>query len=479
MTRLALALLFALVLAPAAHAQLPAGGITSGNVQFVKNFVTSTDSSGARLKDGYFYITTERDLTIYDVKDPENPVQVGHLYFTSSPGTPVYTEEDPDTNGRILLTWNGSALQVIDVSDKTNPHIVGTVDGPDQHTISCALDCTWAYGTEGEIVDLRDPTHPKIAGNWIDEVKADSSHDVTEVAPGILLTASEPMYVLDIRKDPAHPTVLATTQMPGFTHAVRWPNTMGDDFALVGGEAQAAPDCSEDTSATFQTFDTRGWETAKTFKLIDQFKMSTGTESDGHSPYTTWCVHWFQEHPSFHDGGLVAIAWYEHGVRFLQVGTDGKIKEIGYYLPYMGQSSGAYWITDRILYTADYYRGMDILKFTGDIPQGRPRETAPGGGPAPASGPGPSTAPASGHPVSFDDLVRLPSARRCVRTLRVRPRARLRALTVLVDGHRRGASKGRAITLRRLPHRRFSLQVVVRTRSGHKTAGQRLYRGCA
>jgi hypothetical protein len=474
-TRLAVALAIVLAFAPAARAQLPMGGITSPNVQFVKNFVTSTDSSGARLKDGYFYITTERDLTIYDVRDPENPVQVGHLLFTTSPGTPVYTEEDPDTNGRILLTWNGNALQVIDVSDKTNPHIVGTVDGPDQHTISCALDCTWAYGTEGEIVDLRDPAHPRIAGNWNDQLSPDSTHDVTEVSPGILLTATEPMMLLDIRADPAHPKLLASTDMPGFTHAVRWPGAGTDDFALVGGEAQATPDCSQDASATFQTFDTRGWQDAHTFRLIDQFRMSNGTETDGRSPYTTWCVHWFQEHPSFHDGGLVAIAWYEHGVRFLQIGTDGKIKEVGYYLPYLGQSSGAYWITDRILYTADYYRGMDILKFTGDIPQGRP-PAAPGA-PPPAPAPAPA---ASAPPVSFDSLVTLPPSRRCVRAVRVRVRSKgVRSLVAFVDGRRRAASRGRSLTLRRLPHRRFSLQVVVRTRSGHQTAGQRFYRGCA
>src|SRR5207248_2483036 len=53
-----IALLAALAVAPAAHAQLPAGGFTSDNVKFVKNFASSSDSSGARLKDGYFYITT-------------------------------------------------------------------------------------------------------------------------------------------------------------------------------------------------------------------------------------------------------------------------------------------------------------------------------------------------------------------------------------------------------------------------------------
>jgi hypothetical protein len=392
----------------------------------------------------------------------------------------MFTEEDPDTDGRILLRWDGG-LQVIDVSDKTAPKVVGSVDAPDQHTVTCVLGCTFAYGSEGQIADLRDPANPKIVGDWAEIVGADSFHDVTEVSPGIVLTSTEPLTLLDARTDPVHPTVLARTDMPGFTHANLWPNEGTDRFALVGGESQASPDCTEDASATFQTYDTTGWQTTKTFKLLSQFKMSPGMASDGASPYTTWCVHWFDEHPSFHGGGLVAIAWYEHGVRFLKIGTDGRIEEIGYYLPYMGQSSGVYWVGDRVLYTADYYRGMDILKFTGDIPQGTPR--AGGGAPSPggpgAAGPAPRTAP--GGP-SFDDLVSMPSAKRCVRrSLRIKVRRAkdpVTRLTVRVNGRRRAASRGRSVTVRRLPRRRFGVQVEVRTRSGHVTAGQRTYRRC-
>ena len=486
MTRLALLLASAALLlaAPTAGAQLPAGSLSSDNVEFVKNFGSSTDSSGARLKDGFFYITTERDLRIYDVKDPENPVQVGSMTF-DTPGTPTFTEEDPDTNGRILLRWD-AGLEVIDVSDKTAPKVIGTLGTDDQHTVTCVLDCTWAYGSGGAIVDLRDPKNPKEAGDWLDGLEAGSSHDVTEVSPGIILTATEPMHVLDARANPASPTILATTPVPGFTHATLWPNAGTDRFALVGGESQAAPNCDEDASSTFQTFDTTGWQSSKSFKLLSQFKMASGTFSDGASPYSTWCVHWFDSHPTFHGGGLVAIAWYEQGVRFLQVGTDGSIKEIGYYLPFMGQASAVYWITDRILYTSDYYRGMDIVKFTGEIPQGTPRPGAPNPDPASGFGGGAAGGRTNTSGPSFDRLVAMPKGGKCVRRLRIRARKakdRVTRLTVRVDGRKRGTVKGkkvrRGITLRKLPRKRtFTVQVQVRTRSGHSTAAQRRYRGC-
>src|SRR4029453_343023 len=43
-------------------------------------------------------------------------------------------------------------------------------------------------------------------------------------------------------------------------------------------------------------------------------------------------VHWFMEHATFRNGGLVAISEYEDGVRFLQIKSDGSIEEQGYFL---------------------------------------------------------------------------------------------------------------------------------------------------
>ena len=106
---------------------------------------------------------------------------------------------------------------VYDVSDKANPALVGRLAGVDQHTMRCVLDCTWVYGSEGAIIDLRDPTEPKLAGKWNDAVGValESTHDVTEVAPGIVVTSTQPFLVLDARQDPSTPTVLAPARHRG------------------------------------------------------------------------------------------------------------------------------------------------------------------------------------------------------------------------------------------------------------------------
>lgn len=338
------------------------GGFASDNVEYIKTFPLHVDSAGGKLVGKYFYITTERDLTIYDVSDPVNPTEVGHLIY-SQLGDFYFPEEDPETNGKILLVSNGGSLLVIDVEDKSNPVEIGTVDGADEHTISCVLDCKWAYGSAGVIVDLRDPTKPKVAGNW-NEGKAAQTHDVTEVAPGLVLTSSQPMLLLDARKNPAKPKVIAVgaTQDGRYMHSNMWPNNMKDSFFLVGGEA-SGPRCSSEASATFMTWSVNDYKRTRTFKLLHEYKLETGLPTEGRNVDSTFCVHWFDTHPDYRNGGLVSIAWYEHGTRFLDISSKGQIEEVGYFLPFAGSTSAAYWITDEIVYAADYNRGLDILRF--------------------------------------------------------------------------------------------------------------------
>jgi hypothetical protein len=456
--RLLIAVLGSLVLASSAHAQLP-GGVTSDNVSYVKNFARHSDTSGAKLLGGYYYVTTERDLSIYDVKDPLNPVLTGTALL-ARPGEPTFTEEDPDTNGRILVVSNTDTL-IYDVSDKTAPKLIGTLPGLDQHTMTCVLDCTWVYGSDGAIVDLRDPAHPKLAGAWTDDLQPTptSFHDVTEVSPGLLVTSSEPLLVLDARADPVHPKVIGTAKTPGFLHANLWPQQGQDHFLLAGGE-RIGPGCDNHASATFMTLDASSFDTTHTFRLISQYRMHTGVVADGHQVTSSWCVHWFSPHPSFANGGLVAIAWYEQGTRFLKVDAAGKIEEIGYYLPTAGQASDADWISDRVVYVADYLRGVDIVRFTGDIPAASP------------------ALPAASHP-SIERLVRFPARRSCARSrpLRVRIR-RYRRDPVVRAVLRLDGKRVRGLRIKRPPRRRFSLQVQVTTRSGFKTAGQKTYRSC-
>jgi hypothetical protein len=357
----ALSIFASVVPASAQEAGPGPGYFATDNVEWITNIPIETDSPGARILGKFMYITTSRGLAIYDLSDPEAPERVGFLLM---PQEPQFGEEDVDTNGKILLIESLGTLRVIDVEDKSNPVVIGEVSSS-EHTVSCVLNCRWAYGSSGTIYDLRKPTNPKVAGDWGKGHPAGSAHDVTEVKPGFVMTSSSPLMLLDARKDPAKPKLIAQGPAPDqrYMHSNLWPRQMKDRFLLVGSEGTGS--CDQNQGATFMTYDTRNWKRTKTFRLIDELAMQNGLPTAGDSPYNSFCAHWFETQPGFKNGGLVAMAWYEHGTRFLKVNSKGKIAEAGYFLPLGGATSGAYWVTDKILYAVDYQRGIDILRYTG------------------------------------------------------------------------------------------------------------------
>lgn len=342
------------------------GYFASDNVEFVAHVPLNNDSAGGKVVGNYFYITSSRGLVIYDISDPIAPKQVGFLLLLQQP---YFTEEDPDTNGKILLVGGlDGVLNVISVEDKSNPQVIGTLAGADAHTTTCVLDCKWAYNDDGAIIDLRDPTAPKIAGNWKEGTPVGSSHDVTEVAPGIVMTSSTPMLLLDARKKPTKPKVIASVggTEPRYIHANVWPREMKDRFLLVQAETTSGVStCGGEDDGSFMTFDASKWKKTKTFKMIDELRFETGLPTDGRMPYGTYCAHWFDVHPSYSNGGLVAMAFYENGTHFLEIDSKGKISEAGYFVPLAGSVSADYWVNDEIVYAVDYNRGFDIIRYTG------------------------------------------------------------------------------------------------------------------
>lgn len=342
------------------------GYFASDNVEFITHVPLNNDSAGAKLVGDYFYVTSSRGLLIYDVSDPVAPTISGFLPLLQ---TPYFAEEDPDTNGKILLVGGlDGVLNVISVEDKTSPQIIGTLDGGDAHTTTCVLDCKWAYNDDGRIIDLRDPTKPEIAGDWTEGSAVGQSHDVTEVAPGIVMTSSTPMLLLDARKNPAKPKVMASVggTEPRYIHANVWPQEMKDRFLLVQAETTSGVStCGGEDDGSFMTFDATKWKKTRSFEMIDELRYETGLPTDGRMPYGTYCAHWFDVHPSYSNGGLLAMAFYENGTHFLDISSKGKISEAGYFVPLAGSVSADYWVTDEIVYAVDYNRGIDILRYTG------------------------------------------------------------------------------------------------------------------
>jgi hypothetical protein len=201
--------------APSAAAQAPdveifeddSTPLVSDNVSLLGTLPVSTPI-GARFRDGYMYVTGTAGLTVYDVSSPERPLPIGALPL------PHFENEDVDLGGNVLLISNDPSegvgvLYVIDISNPRLPRLLSAtpndfiatgipgIFGADEplpdgigHTVSCVnRDCTYAYfaGTaEGiDVVDLRDPAHPRKAARFKPAITDIATHDVQLDARGL------------------------------------------------------------------------------------------------------------------------------------------------------------------------------------------------------------------------------------------------------------------------------------------------------
>ena len=384
-----------------AQAGVGQSGISSDNVEQIAfiPFEVGT-ATGANIRGNRLYITSWKNISIYDVTDPLAPALI-----SSTPIGFMFENENVATNGKILLfseSLPNDILHVYDLEDESNPVEIAALGGAGDHTTSCLFECAYSWGSEGTITDLRDPTEPVEIGNWTEFGLERGSHDITEIAPGRVLTASVPVQLFDAT-NPAEPKLLAVGDNEKFAHSVQWPRGGKDRFALVGGETNANTRCDEG-SATFDVMDTTGYELTGKLVTVDKYIYTNGTYVDG-KPLVNGLgcsPHWFDTHATWYDGGLVAVGSYEHGVRFLTVDSrTGKMTEQGWFLPFseLG-TSAAYWMTPEIVYAVDYSRGLDVLKYSGPLrsegdekPSARPGSGQPAPQPAPSPKPKPQPAP--------------------------------------------------------------------------------------
>lgn len=135
----------------------------------------------------------------------------------------------------------------------------------------------------------------------------------------------------------------------------------------------AAPGGCE-TQGSFQTWQVKQFgspdENTSTVKNLDSWTTefndalgdADGEPQDGDLvPTKGMCSsHYFDERKN-----IVASAWYEQGVRFLDVSNPKDIKQVGYFMGPGAATWAAYWSpTDNdVVYVVDNNRGLDVLRF--------------------------------------------------------------------------------------------------------------------
>jgi hypothetical protein len=73
------------------------------NVEFLGRFPEHFGTAGGRLVGDRFYLTDPRGVYVYDVTVPEEPTLLGSLLLPQSGTFAALAQEDPDTDGTILL----------------------------------------------------------------------------------------------------------------------------------------------------------------------------------------------------------------------------------------------------------------------------------------------------------------------------------------------------------------------------------------
>jgi hypothetical protein len=412
-TTVAAAALLAALAGPAAAQEPvePAGpdAFMSDNVSYVGSIKQDAGlttgakvipSTGPGVPDKLF-VTSGKNITAYDISDPTKPRTIGAMQTNVA-----WENEEVPTNGKLLAVASDfysigvpdcvvqlavdGCVQIFDVRDPANMKQVGVIPIAN-HTAECALDCQYLYGRAGTIIDARgalDGKAPTVLGNWqtamaAQGVSESSCHHIRELRPGILLTACRPFAVISINAadggTPAFPKVLYTGQAAKFVHSARWPRNGTDKFVLTGGEQNFTVRCERNNSE-FSTYSAEAVLAGRSKEFqgpIAQVVPTNGVYADGHAPAEELgcSVHWFQEHPTFKNGGLVALSEYGNGVRFLQIKKDGSILEQGYFIALGSSSSSPKWAPDgKTLYSLDYHRGIDIISWNGDtyVPGGKP-----------------------------------------------------------------------------------------------------------
>ena len=385
---------------PVNLAQLPpgVGGLMSENVSYMGTIPLDSPGVGGRVlkvgKQLRFYVTGLKGLSIYNITNPELPRLLGTFPFPHAQNEDV----DVSENGkRVIISADGALLlpimpltrgvHVIDTSDPSAPELLGSISAPN-HTTTCAdAKCHWLYGSSGAIYDARKPANIKEVGRW--KPIEGGAHDLNRDASGLIVSDSTPRYVLDPRKNPAKPKVITSGFSdprvdPNYQHnnvrprAGQWkPRRRGSagynnkqmrpgELLIANTETNVDPRCAQHGGGGIATWSMINFDKGARLKQLHAFRPMSGDYVSRGDPAINalGCSgHWFTERKN-----VIAAGWYEHGVRFIKVNPrNGKLKQIGFFQPGATEASAAYWVPgpkkSEYVYTVDYARGIDILKF--------------------------------------------------------------------------------------------------------------------
>jgi hypothetical protein len=349
-------------------------------------------AAGMVFRDHYAYVSGWTGVTVLDIAQADSPRIVGELPL------PHFENEDVDACGDTLIVVNdraefdlGALMYVVSIENRTTPVVravlplglTGSGRGSGHIANFVKTDCTQAWvdgGNQVEVVDLTFPSAPRSLGKFESAASRspnfDITHDTELDSTGTLWSVGGGGAAgYRLTADPLAPQLLGTTGAAGANPSPY------NDFILHNSQRRGktlliTEEDYIDTSEVppggcrgqgkFETWDlsrlNKGTITPVGTWETELNGMFTSGAVDSKAPVTVNCSsHWFDA-----KDGIATVGWYEQGVRFLDYRTPSDIQQVGYYIPANGSTWAAYWSTTdpngEVVYTADAYRGVDVLR---------------------------------------------------------------------------------------------------------------------
>ncbi|NND64008.1 MAG: choice-of-anchor B family protein, partial [Flavobacteriaceae bacterium] len=156
-------------------------------------------------------------------------IELKGVLTTGNSGTDVWEYIDPN-NGKIYAVVGGNGMSMVDVTDPANPVEVShltSVPGFDVKVWQNYVYCVTGGGGTAQIVDISDPANPVIAGSW------PSSHNIHIDSNGYLYASSPGTTIYDLNPNPTSPTYLTDIGTEGHDVTIRG-NRMIDAHGFAG-----------------------------------------------------------------------------------------------------------------------------------------------------------------------------------------------------------------------------------------------------
>ncbi len=333
--------------------------VPSANIDLVGEFKQPNWDTrfiaNVRVKGSHAYIAAgEVGLAVLDISDESAPAQIAVL---AVPGQEFVNDLKLRSVGGkdYAILASESGLFIADVTNPSQPSFVARTQGG-VHTLvlDTVGETTLAYLADGgtpqvNVVDVTDPANPitKGAFDFGRVTNASQLHDLYVENKRAYLNAGDSFVVADIADNPSESAIIGewVGPQPLYSHS-SWVTTVdGKRVAVHGGEGYGAHIRTIDVEPDSPTF----MQVLGSYKLQDEVSA----------------------HNVMAFGNKAYIAYYQYGVRVLDLSDPTNLKELGHFHTWDAQTSlatsfeGAAGIDIDLekgrIYVADYPRGMLIL----------------------------------------------------------------------------------------------------------------------